>query len=84
MQLGFAALINPDNGYNYAAEPNLRAFIYDPEAPRGRRYTEFAQTKIMRLYHATACLHITGEVLVTGCETCDGSVGGQVSGAPVC
>lgn len=78
--LGFAALINPENGYNYAAEPNMHAFIYDPEAPKGRRYTEFAQTNIMRLYHSTACLHITGEVLITGCETCDGSVGGQLYG----
>ncbi len=81
-QKGFAALINPENGYNYAAEPNMRSFIYDPAAPKGRRYTEMGSTRIMRLYHSVACLHHTGEVVVAGCETCARSVGGLVSGAP--
>ncbi len=77
-QTGFAALVNPENGYNYAGTPNLKALIYDPYAPAGRRYTEFATTNVMRLYHSTACLHRTGEIVVAGCETCSGYVSGAV------
>lgn len=76
LQAGYAGLLG--NNFNPSSSPNLRALVYDPDAPMGRRFSEIANTTIARLYHSVACLVRSGAVLVTGCESCGGNLKGQV------
>ncbi|PNH06232.1 hypothetical protein TSOC_007403 [Tetrabaena socialis] len=50
--------------------PNTVSLLYDPIAPAGKRFKRLAETPIVRMYHSTACLHHTGDVLVAGCDVC--------------
>ncbi|THW21678.1 hypothetical protein D6C98_07109 [Aureobasidium pullulans] len=52
-------------GYQ-AEDPALQALIYDPNAPKGQRFTKSATSEIPRMYHSVAILLPTGEVLVAG------------------
>lgn len=61
-----------------AQYPNMQGLMYDPYAPKGKRFTPLRRATIMRLYHSSACLTRTGEVLVSGCETCSQNVIGLV------
>jgi hypothetical protein len=47
--------------------------MYNPDAPRGSRFTVLAASTIYRLYHSVAFLLPDGSVLVAGSEqtTCD-------------
>jgi len=55
-------------GYSLAAEPVLRPAIYDPNAPKGSRWSTqgLSASKIPRLYHTTAMLLPDGSVVVAG------------------
>lgn len=77
---GFANLINKATGENMAQYPNMQGLMYDPYAPKGKRFTPLRRATIMRLYHSSACLTRTGEVLVSGCETCSQNVIGLPTG----
>lgn len=44
------------------------AEMYDPSKPIGSRWTTLADSQIWRMYHSTALLTRTGEVLVAGSE----------------
>ena len=55
-------------GRSLAAEPVLRPVIYDPNAPKGSRWSSqgLSASKIPRLYHSTAILLPDGSVVVAG------------------
>ena len=44
------------------------AWMYDPYAPRGQRFTVMAATNIPRFYHSVAMLMPDGSVFVAGSE----------------
>ncbi|KDE07914.1 hypothetical protein MVLG_01824 [Microbotryum lychnidis-dioicae p1A1 Lamole] len=50
-----------------AAVPNLVPTLYNPDAPRGQRFSEeFPPAKIERMYHSTSLLTTEGSVLTMG------------------
>lgn len=51
-----------------AKDPVYHADLFDPKAPAGRQWRTLAQAKVSRLYHSTAILLETGEVLTAGTE----------------
>jgi len=55
-------------GRSLATDPVLRPVIYDPEAPKGSRWSTqgLSASKIPRLYHSTAILLPDGSVIVAG------------------
>ena len=55
-------------GPSYAAEPVTRPAIYDPNAPKGSRWSNegLGSSLIPRLYHATAMLLPDGSVMAAG------------------
>ena len=55
-------------GFSYAAGPVLTPVIYDPNAPKGSRWSKqgLLPSKIPRLYHSTAMLLPDGSVMVAG------------------
>ncbi|PPR02765.1 hypothetical protein CVT24_002239 [Panaeolus cyanescens] len=55
-------------GQSLAGGPVLRPAIYDPEAPRGKRWSQegLFESKIPRMYHSTAVLLPDGSVFVAG------------------
>jgi len=55
-------------GRSLATDPVLRPVIYDPDAPKGSRWTTqgLSASKIARLYHSTAMLLPDGSVIVAG------------------
>ncbi|TFK96337.1 glyoxal oxidase [Pterulicium gracile] len=66
-------LLTPDysdmpHGMSLAGEPTLKPAIYDPEAPRGQRWSDagFGTSAIPRLYHSTAILLPDASVLIAG------------------
>ncbi|KAG2438926.1 hypothetical protein HYH02_010720 [Chlamydomonas schloesseri] len=46
------------------------SFAYDPNKPELERYQTTASVLVMRSYHSTACLDITGGILSSGCDEC--------------
>mmetsp|Transcript_2810 Transcript_2810/g.4835 ORF Transcript_2810/g.4835 Transcript_2810/m.4835 type:complete len:655 (-) Transcript_2810:823-2787(-) len=50
--------------------PALWAQLYQPDMPRGQRYTTLAASTIARHYHSTAVLTTSGTILVAGCDRC--------------
>ncbi|PNW72216.1 hypothetical protein CHLRE_16g677300v5 [Chlamydomonas reinhardtii] len=46
------------------------SFVYNPSKPEGGRYQITAPVLIMRSYHSTACLDITGHIFSSGCDEC--------------
>ena len=55
-------------GLSLAADPVTRPAIYDPNAPKGSRWSNegFGSSDIPRLYHATAILLPDGSVMAAG------------------
>ncbi|KAL1968111.1 hypothetical protein VTN77DRAFT_2241 [Rasamsonia byssochlamydoides] len=53
-------------GFGMAKEPILDAWIYDPDQPKGSRWTIGGSSKIPRMYHSVALLLLDGTVMVTG------------------
>jgi hypothetical protein len=51
-----------------ARDPAHDAWLYNPKAPAGSRFTTLAATNINRLYHSTALLLPDASVLVMGSE----------------
>eukprot|EP00198_Chlamydomonas_reinhardtii_P006206 XP_001695542.1 glyoxal or galactose oxidase [Chlamydomonas reinhardtii] len=62
-----------------ASHPANQPLIYEPWRPAGERYFHVAFNPIPRMYHSTACLHRTGEVIAAGCDTCGENVAGLTS-----
>ena len=63
-----------------ADDPVLEPVIYNATAPLGQRFTTMPATSVPRLYHSTAILLPSGEVLVSGSNpavgySADGKVG---------
>ena len=64
-----------------ADDPVYQPVIYNPSAAAGSRFQTMPATTISRLYHSTAILLPSGEVLVAGSNPAVGySASGQVSG----
>ncbi|KAG2440153.1 hypothetical protein HXX76_004266 [Chlamydomonas incerta] len=59
-----------------ASHPANQPLIYEPWRPAGQRYFPVDFNPVPRLYHSTACLHRTGEVISAGCDTCGNNVDG--------
>lgn len=57
-------------GPGHANQPVLYAWVYNPYAKEGQRYTVIAKTKIPRLYHANIGFTADGTILVAGCDRC--------------
>ncbi|KAF8378197.1 hypothetical protein HHK36_029534 [Tetracentron sinense] len=53
-------------GWNNAANPSLRPYLYKPKKIPGRRFSVLKSTKIARMYHSSAVLLPDGRVLVAG------------------
>ncbi|KAF6264287.1 hypothetical protein COO60DRAFT_1698359 [Scenedesmus sp. NREL 46B-D3] len=51
-----------------ARDPAHDAWLYNPKAPAGRRFTTLAATNINRYYHSTALLLPDASILVMGSE----------------
>lgn len=49
-----------------ADDPVLKPLIYNESAPYGHRFRTMPSTKIPRIYHSTAILMPSGEVLISG------------------
>lgn len=64
-----------------ADDPILQPVIYNPTAVSGSRFTTLPGSSISRLYHSTAILLPSGEVLVAGSNPAVGySASGKVGG----
>lgn len=59
-----------NGGDSRANDPSLWAQLYQPDLPRGSRYTTLAASQVPRLYHSVAALTTNGTVLVSGCDRC--------------
>ncbi|KAF8060590.1 NLE1 [Scenedesmus sp. PABB004] len=69
-------------GYNGGHEPWDEAWIYDPAAPPGRRFTETgARTRIARTYHATSILTQDGDIWVVRAGAAARRMGGSSNAA---
>ncbi|KAK5114626.1 hypothetical protein LTR62_002198 [Meristemomyces frigidus] len=53
-------------GFNQARSPATQAWLYDPSAALGARWTTGASSAIPRLYHSVALLLLDGTVLIAG------------------
>ncbi|KAL1068652.1 hypothetical protein V6Z11_D12G211400 [Gossypium hirsutum] len=53
-------------GWQNAATPSLRPYLYNPKKSRGQRFTVLKATRIARMYHSSALLLPDGRVLVAG------------------
>lgn len=51
-----------------ARDPVYHADVFDPKAPAGQQWRTLARANVSRLYHSTAILLETGEVLTAGTE----------------
>ena len=52
----------------WAKDPVFHADLFDPKAPSGQQWLTLAKASVSRLYHSTAILLETGEVLTAGTE----------------
>lgn len=52
----------------YAGNPVLSADVFDPEAPAGKQWTVLANATVPRLYHSSAILIQSGQVMTAGSE----------------
>ncbi|EFJ45324.1 hypothetical protein VOLCADRAFT_94428 [Volvox carteri f. nagariensis] len=68
-QAGVAGWKKGQNGYQ-GILPAYQDLIYDPDAPLGSRYSTSATVGIVRMYHSSSCLDLSGKVMSAGCETC--------------
>ncbi|GLI60878.1 hypothetical protein VaNZ11_003097 [Volvox africanus] len=68
--------------YNYKGIlPAYRDLMYNPYAPLGTRYSLSSTLGIIRMYHSTTCLDLSGKVISAGCETC-GMTGADAGDLP--
>jgi hypothetical protein len=51
-----------------ARDPALDAWLYNPRAASGSRFTTLAASGINRYYHSIALLLPDGSIFVAGCE----------------
>ncbi|GIL50459.1 hypothetical protein Vafri_6642 [Volvox africanus] len=61
--------------------PAYRDLMYNPYAPLGKRFSLSATLGIIRMYHSTSCLDLSGKVISAGCETC-GMTGADAGDLP--
>jgi hypothetical protein len=53
-------------GFGVAQDPALEVLLYDPEQPKGKRFTTGPKSTIARLYHSVALLLLDGTLLISG------------------
>ncbi|KAK8659049.1 hypothetical protein V6N13_029264 [Hibiscus sabdariffa] len=53
-------------GWQNAATPSLKPYLYNPKKAVGERFTVLRATKIARMYHSSALVLPNGRVLVAG------------------
>ncbi|KAH8690537.1 glyoxal oxidase N-terminus-domain-containing protein [Talaromyces proteolyticus] len=53
-------------GFGTAKKPCFDALLYDPDQPRGSRWTIAGTSKIPRMYHSVALLLLDGTIMVAG------------------
>ncbi|KAF2856855.1 carbohydrate-binding module family 18 [Plenodomus tracheiphilus IPT5] len=53
-------------GFGVAQDPALEVLLYDPNQPKGKRFTTGPKSTIARLYHSVALLLLDGTVLISG------------------
>lgn len=53
-------------GFGVAQDPALEVLLYDPEQPKGKRFTTGPKSTIPRLYHSVALLLLDGTLLISG------------------
>ncbi|KAL1957359.1 hypothetical protein VTO42DRAFT_6039 [Malbranchea cinnamomea] len=53
-------------GFGLGTDPVYDAWVYEPDAPLGERWTTAGTTEIPRLYHSVALLLLDGRVMVAG------------------
>ncbi|GIL50456.1 hypothetical protein Vafri_6647 [Volvox africanus] len=64
-----------------STKPAYRDLMYNPYAPLGKRFSLSATLGIIRMYHSTSCLDLSGKVISAGCETC-GMTGADAGDLP--
>lgn len=57
------------SGWSCADVPNLTPVLYSPDKPNGQRFTELQAGTIPRMYHSTAAVLPSGEILIAGSNT---------------
>ncbi|KAI4653688.1 hypothetical protein J4E93_001455 [Alternaria ventricosa] len=53
-------------GFGVAQDPALEVLLYDPNQPKGKRFTTGPASTIARLYHSVALLLLDGTLLISG------------------
>lgn len=53
-------------GFGVAEDPALEVLLYDPNQPKGKRWTTGPKSDIPRLYHSVALLLLDGTLLISG------------------
>lgn len=53
-------------GFGVAQAPAMEVLLYDPEQPKGKRFTTGPTSTIPRLYHSVALLLLDGTLLISG------------------
>jgi hypothetical protein len=53
-------------GFGVARDPALEVLLYDPNQPKGKRFTTGPKSTIARLYHSVALLLLDGTLLISG------------------
>jgi hypothetical protein len=53
-------------GFGIARDPALEVLLYDPDQPKGKRWTTGPTSTIARLYHSVALLLLDGTLLISG------------------
>ncbi|CAG8975951.1 hypothetical protein HYALB_00007082 [Hymenoscyphus albidus] len=53
-------------GFGIMKDPTLDALLYEPNKPKGQRFSTLATSEIPRLYHSVALLLLDGTLMVTG------------------
>lgn len=53
-------------GFGVAQDPALEVLLYDPDQPKGKRWTTGPRSTIARLYHSVALLLLDGTLLISG------------------
>jgi hypothetical protein len=53
-------------GFGVAQDPALEVLLYNPDEPKGKRWTTGPKSTIARLYHSVALLLLDGTLLISG------------------
>lgn len=53
-------------GFGVAEDPALEVLIYNPDEPKGKRWSTGPKSDIPRLYHSVALLLLDGTLLISG------------------